>query len=122
MNINFTKNYKKILTEKWKYCYIESDKYILYFYNKNFKEESVYHCKSYQNKEIRYKAHAIFDDKDKLISYNNQLICIIYSITTTKMLLINEVKILDKNEDLCNIKARDIFEKIFEKSIKRKYE
>ena len=36
------KNYKKILTEKGKYCYIESDKYILYFNNKNAKDELVY--------------------------------------------------------------------------------
>jgi len=121
MDKNISKNYKKILTEKGKYCYVESGKYILYFYNKNAKGESVYCCKFYKNKEIRCKAHAIFDDNDKLISYDNKHICIIDSITIRKKLLMNEAKTtLDKNEDIYNIKARDIFEKSLKKVIKRK--
>ena len=123
MDKNISKNYKKILTEKGKYCYVESDKYILYFYNKNAKGESVYRCKSYKNQENRCKANAIFDNKDKLIFYDNKHICIIDSIAIKKMLLMNEAKTtLDKNKDIYNIKARDIFEKFLKKVMKRKSE
>ena len=115
------KNYKKILTEKGKYCYIESDKYILYFNNKNAKDELVYRCKFYKNKEIRCKGYAIFDKNEKLKSFNNQHSCVIDSITVKKMLLMNEAKTtLDKNSDIYNIKARDIYEKSLKKITKRK--
>lgn len=85
VNKNILNNYKKILTEKGKYWLIESDKYILHYSYKNANGDSIYHCKYYKNKDIKFKAFPKFDDNDKLISYDNQYSCIIDSMTIKKM-------------------------------------
>ena len=61
--IDNKKKYKKILKEKGKYCYIEFDKYVLYFYiwglgigYKNATDEFICCRNIYKKKEIRCKA------------------------------------------------------------------
>ena len=54
---------KKYLTEKGKSCYIESDKYIMHFSQKNSNSDLTYRCKYYKDKEIKCKAFVKFDNK-----------------------------------------------------------
>ena len=66
---------------------------------------------------------AIFDKNEKLKSFNNQNNCVINSITVIKIILINDAKTtLDKNTNIYNIKARDIYEKSLKQLIKEKTE
>ena len=73
---DLSNKYIKYLTEKGKPCYIESDKQIMHFSQKNSKGDLTYRCKHYKDKLIKCKAFFNLDINEKIISYNDNHICI----------------------------------------------
>ena len=61
------KNYKEIKTEKGKECYLEKDKYILYYSNTLKNGDKIFRCKYYKDKNIKCKAFLKISSKGELV-------------------------------------------------------
>ena len=69
-------NYKKILTNRNKECYIERDKYILNLNYITKKEDKIYRCKSYNVSSIRCPAFLKVNKNEDIVGYNGNHLCI----------------------------------------------
>ena len=115
------KNYKEIKTEKGKECYLEKDKYILYYSNTLKNGDKIFGCKYYKDKNIKCKAFLKISIKGEFISNDETHSCVVDEKKVQNIKIMNEIKDnISKNEIIYNVKPRELFELSIRKAIKRK--
>ena len=112
------KVYKKSLTEKNQECIIEKEKYLLYYTNTSKKGEKTFRCRFYRDKNVKCKAYVKYNDKDKLIDYDDNHSC---KIEEMKIKSLNEAKKLVKEDNIIfEVKAKNIYYTSFKTANKEK--
>ena len=71
------KNYKEIKTEKGKECYLEKDKYILYYSNTLKNGDKIFRCKYYKDKNIKCKAFLKISSSWEFVSNDVTNSCVV---------------------------------------------
>ena len=71
------KNYKKIKTEKGKECYLEKDKYILYYSITLKNGDKIFRCKYYRDKDLKCKAFLKIFSKGEFVSNDETHSCVV---------------------------------------------
>ena len=115
------KNYKEIKTEKGKECYLEKDKYILYYSNTLKNGDKIFRCKYYRDKDLKCKAFLKISSKGEFVSNDETHSCVVDEKKVQNIKIMNEIKDnISKNEIIYNVKPRELFESSIRKAIKRK--
>ena len=71
------KNYKEIKTEKGKECYLEKDKYILYYSNTLKNGDKIFRYKYYRDKNLKCKAFFKISNKGEFVSNGQTYSCVL---------------------------------------------
>ena len=115
------KNYKEIKTEKGKECYLEKDKYILYYSNTLNNGDKIFRCKYYRDKDLKCKAFLKISSEGEFVSNDETHSCVVDEKIVKNIKIIKEIKDnISKNEIIYNVKPRELFESSIRKAIKRK--
>ena len=118
-----TKNYQQILTKRNKECYLEKEKYILNSNNMRKEGSKIFRCKHYKDTSIKWKDYCTFDINNKLIDANTEHSCVVDDKAVQSLKISNEAKtIISTNEDILNLKEKDLFATSLKKAKKRKFD
>ena len=86
------KNYKEIKTEKGKECYLEKDKYILYYSNTLKNGDKIFRCKYYRDKNLKCKAFLKISNKGEFVSNDETHSCVVDEKKVQNIKIMNEIK------------------------------